>query len=82
MTTLNYSISGLKGLLTDLNNLSACLVDLPQNHIDVGAYRQLQLDQHDLIQRINTYVAVLESMNAPAPDKKNLEQLRAIPTCS
>ena len=59
MTTENYSIVGLKDLLNDLENLSTCLIILPEKHIDATAYGQLMEDQHALIQTINGYATML-----------------------
>ena len=61
MTTENYSIIGLKDLLNDLENLSTCLMTLPERHIDATAYGQLVEDQYALIQTINCYASMLSS---------------------
>lgn len=55
MTTNNYSIAGLKDLLNDLENLSTCLISIPQEHVDCSVIAQLRHDQYELIQKVNTY---------------------------
>ena len=61
MTTLNYSISGLKDLLMDLENISTCVMTLSafSEHVDATAYGQLQEDQFFLIQKISGYATML-----------------------
>lgn len=59
MTTLNYSINGLKDLLNDLDNLSTCLMSIPQEHVDCSVIAQLRHDQYELIQKVNTYALVV-----------------------
>jgi hypothetical protein len=59
MTVENYSITGLKDLLNDLENLSTCLMTLPEKHVDATAYGQLMEDQYALIQTINCYATML-----------------------
>lgn len=58
MTNQDYSITGLKDLLNDLENLSTCLMTLTTvpEHINSTAYDQLMEDQYALIQMINGYV--------------------------
>jgi hypothetical protein len=60
MTNQDYSIAGLKGLLNDLENLSTCLMTLPEEHVDATAYGQLLEDQYALIQMINGYVTKIQ----------------------
>jgi len=62
MTTLNYSINGLKDLLNDLENLSTCLMSIPLAHVDAAAYQQLREDQLALIQSICTYGTTLQAL--------------------
>lgn len=64
MTTQNYSIIGLKDLLNDLENLSTCLMTLPEKHIDATAYGQLMEDQYALIQTINGYATMLQVLHS------------------
>lgn len=59
MTTNNYSIAGLKDLLNDLENLSTCLISIPQEHVDCSVIAQLRHDQYELIQKVNTYALVV-----------------------
>ncbi|ELU0552550.1 TPA: hypothetical protein ACGSSZ_004811 [Vibrio parahaemolyticus] len=59
MTKPNYSITGLKHLLVDLENLSTCIISMPKEHVDSAAYSQLLEDQFDLIQRVNGYATML-----------------------
>lgn len=59
MTTNNYSITGLKDLLNDLENLSACLMGIPEHHVDSSVILQLQQDQFNLIHTINSYASML-----------------------
>lgn len=59
MTTNNYSITGLKDLLNDLENLSTCLMSIPQDHVDCSVIAQLRHDQYELIQKVNTYALVV-----------------------
>lgn len=61
MTIENYSIVGLKDLLNDLENLSTCLMGLPEEHVDSTAYGILLEDQLTLIQTINSYASMLQS---------------------
>ncbi|WP_146448128.1 hypothetical protein [Vibrio kanaloae] len=65
MTNLNYSITGLKDLLNDLENISTCLMTLSAvpEHVNSSAYDQLQEDQHSLIEKINGYATMLHSMH-------------------
>jgi protein involved in sex pheromone biosynthesis len=63
MTIQNYSIIGLKDLLNDLENLSTCLMTIPQEHVDSTAYCLLQEDQFNLIQTINGYASMLCAFN-------------------
>ena len=63
MTTENYSIIGLKDLLNDLENLSTCLMTLPEKHVDATAYGQLMEDQYALIQTINGYATMLNAID-------------------
>lgn len=66
MTTENYSITGLKDLLNDLENLSTCLMTLaalPQ-HVNSSAYDQLMEDQYSLIQTINGYATMLRVIDS------------------
>lgn len=60
MTTENYSITELKDLLNDLENLATCLMTIPEKYVDATAYGQLQEDQYALIQTINGYVTMLQ----------------------
>lgn len=62
MTTENYSIIGLKDLLNDLENFSTCLMGLPEEHVDATAYGLLLENQLNLIQTINSYASVLQSI--------------------
>lgn len=64
MTTKNYSINGLKDLLNDLENLSTCLMTLPEQHVHVKAYSQLIEDQYALIQTINGYATMLQGIQS------------------
>ncbi|MCG7500239.1 hypothetical protein MHO82_25660 [Vibrio sp. Of7-15] len=66
MTKRNYSISELKDLLNDLENLSNCILTLTTvpEHIDATAYGQLQEDQFNLIQSINGYASMLHAQSA------------------
>lgn len=59
MTTNNYSITGLKDLLNDLENLSTLLMCVPEHHVDSSAILQLQEDQFNLIHTINSYASML-----------------------
>lgn len=59
MTTNNYSIIGLKDLLNDLENLSTCLISIPEHHVDISVISQLKQDQYDLIQTVNSYASML-----------------------
>lgn len=59
MTTNNYSITGLKDLLNDLESLSTCLMGIPHNHVDSSVILQLQQDQFNLIHTINSYASML-----------------------
>lgn len=63
MTIENYSIIGLKDLLNDLENLSTCLMTLPEKHVDATAYGQLMEDQYALIQTINGYATMLNAID-------------------
>lgn len=60
MTTNDYSMFGLKDLLSDLQNLSTSLMTIPTEHVDSSAYGQLQEDQYQLIQKINCYATMLD----------------------
>ena len=53
----------LKDLLDDLENLSTCLMSLPEKHVDSTAYGILLEDQFTLIQTINSYASVLRSVH-------------------
>lgn len=64
MTTENYSIAELKDLLNDLENLSTCLMTLPEEHVDASALSQLFEDQLSLIQKINGYASMLRAINS------------------
>ena len=64
MTIENYSIIGLKDLLNDLENLSTCLMTIPQEHVDSTAYCLLQEDQFNLIQTINGYATMLQAVQS------------------
>lgn len=64
MTIENYSIIGLKDLLNDLENLSTCLMTLPEKHVDATAYGQLMEDQYALIQTINGYATMLQAIQS------------------
>tara|TARA_Y100000588_G_C14171452_1_gene889337 strand:- start:297 stop:512 length:216 start_codon:yes stop_codon:yes gene_type:complete len=59
MTTNNYSITGLKDLLNDLENLSTCLMGIPKHQVDSSVILQLQQDQFNLIQTVNSYASML-----------------------
>lgn len=63
MTNNNYSIQGLKDLLSDLEELSNCIMVLSgiPERINSSAYDQLQEDQYSLIQEINGYASILNS---------------------
>jgi hypothetical protein len=63
MTTLNYSISGLKDLLSDLENLSTCISCLPRNHVSPSVLNDLIKQQHDLIEFTNGYCTMLQSLD-------------------
>lgn len=63
MTTLNYSISGLKDLLSDLETLSTCIVTMPSDHVSQSVRNQLLDHQLDLIQRINGYCTILATID-------------------
>ncbi len=63
MNAQDYSVSGLKDLLNDLENLSTCLMTLPQEHVDATAYCQLLEDQYSLIQTINCYCTMLRELS-------------------
>ncbi|MDA0150673.1 hypothetical protein [Vibrio sp. LaRot3] len=63
MTTENYSITELKDLLNDLENLSTCLMTLPEEHVDASALSQLFEDQFSLIQKINGYATMLRAID-------------------
>jgi len=63
MTTLNYSISGLKDLLTDLENLSACISGLPRNHVSPSVLKDLMEQQHKLIEFVNGYCVMLQALD-------------------
>nr|AKN38146.1 hypothetical protein [Vibrio tasmaniensis] len=64
MTKENYSIQGLKDLLNDLEELSTCIMTLSgiPEHFNSSAYDQLQEDKHALIQKINGYASILNSI--------------------
>lgn len=66
MTVENYSITGLKDLLNDLENLSTCLMTLTTvpEHINSSAYDQLMEDQYSLIQKINGYATMLRVIDS------------------
>lgn len=62
MTNLNYSISGLKDLLTDLENLSTCISGLPKQHVSPSVLGDLMEQQYQLIQFVNGYCMMLQAL--------------------
>ncbi|MDK9772719.1 MULTISPECIES: hypothetical protein [Vibrio] len=62
MTNLNYSISGLKDLLTDLENLSTCIAGLPREHVSASVLGELSEKQYELIQFANGYCMMLQAL--------------------
>lgn len=62
MTNLNYSISGLKDLLVDLETLSTCITSLPKEHVNTAAFASLLDQQHQLIESINGYCLMLNAI--------------------
>lgn len=66
MTIQNYSISGLKDLLNDLENLSTSLIALQSSseHVDSGVLSSLQESQFSLIQTVNGYATILQALNS------------------
>ena len=71
MTNLNYSISGLKDLLSDLENIATCIVGLSNDHISPSLRSQLLEEQLDLIQSINGYAMMLQAIEAKPDLLKN-----------
>ncbi|MBY4623168.1 hypothetical protein NB622_00045 [Vibrio parahaemolyticus] len=63
MTNLNYSISGLKDLLTDLENLSTCITGLPKEHVSPTVLADLIEQQYQLIQFVNGYCMMLQAID-------------------
>ncbi|HBC3398107.1 TPA: hypothetical protein KDX89_004950 [Vibrio parahaemolyticus] len=74
MTNLNYSISGLKDLLSDLENLSTCIMGLPKDHVSASVLRDLMEHQFELIQFIDGYCMMLEALES------NPDLLVSLPT--
>ncbi len=74
MTNLNYSISGLKDLLSDLENLSTCIISLPKEHVSASVLSDLMEHQHELIQFIDGYCMMLKAIEI---DPKLLENIPA-----
>lgn len=62
MTNQDYSIDGLKGLLNDLENISTCLMSIPEEHIDATAIGLIKKNQHSLIEKINSYATMLREL--------------------
>ncbi|MDF4871679.1 hypothetical protein P3571_23550 [Vibrio parahaemolyticus] len=72
MTTNNYSITGLKALLNDLENLSTCLNCIPEHHVDSLVILQLQQDQLNLIHTINSYASMLLHLQSENSELENV----------
>lgn len=74
MTNLNYSISGLKDLLSELENLSTCIISLPKEHVSASVLSDLMEHQHELIQFIDGYCMMLRALES------NPDLLESFPT--
>ena len=61
MTNQDYSIDGLKDLVSDLENIATCLMTIPEEHVDATAIGLLEESQYNLIKKINAYAMMLKS---------------------
>ncbi|TKF18581.1 hypothetical protein FCV43_16430 [Vibrio genomosp. F6] len=64
MTNNNYSINGLKKLIDDLETLATCLSGMPQEYVNKEAYNRLLEDQFNMIQEVNSYCNMLNSLQS------------------
>lgn len=62
MTNQDYCIDGLKDLINNLENISTCLMSIPEEHIDTKAIGLLKENQHSLIEKINSYATMLKEL--------------------